>query len=137
MVRYAAPDFRAEQPRETAKSPCDICDTIESYSVGSACFGAMALERIDERQSHKRRRARSKHNGERVQMKVFALAWLIIAVATQAIACPVCDTGTGVAVRTGIAENFSTHFLAMIAPFPVLFAAVALLHWGFPRRPYS
>jgi hypothetical protein len=73
----------------------------------------------------------------RIRMKARAWAWLIVFAATPASACPICDTETGVAVRTGIVENFSTHFLATIAPFPVLIAAVALLHWGAPRRPRS
>jgi hypothetical protein len=67
-------------------------------------------------------------------LKALAWAWLIAFVATPAIACPICDTETGVAVRAGIVENFSTHLFATIAPFPVLIAAVALLHWGVPRR---
>jgi hypothetical protein len=52
--------------------------------------------------------------------------------ATDASACPLCNTGTGDAVRAGIVADFSGHLLAIVAPFPVLIAAVALLHRGWP-----
>jgi hypothetical protein len=72
--------------------------------------------------------ARALANG--LLVKFFAFAWF--SAAAPASACPICDTETGVAVRAGIVEDFPVHFLATIAPFPVLIAAVALLHHGFP-----
>lgn len=65
-------------------------------------------------------------------------ASVLVSFAATALACPVCDTGTGEAVRTGILADFGTHLLVTIAPFPVLAAVVALLHWGWPPwRPPS
>jgi hypothetical protein len=57
--------------------------------------------------------------------------------ASVAYACPVCSTATGEAVRAGIADGFLFNLLATLAPFPFLIAAVAGLHWGWPRRRVS
>lgn len=66
-----------------------------------------------------------------------AFAWAA-AVATlgagRVLACPLCSTGTGDVVRAGIADDFGAKLLATAAPFPVLAAIVALLHWGWPGR---
>jgi hypothetical protein len=56
----------------------------------------------------------------------------LAAAATAAPACPVCVTETGAAVRAGIAADFATTLAAVLAPFPVLAATVALLHRGWP-----
>lgn len=60
--------------------------------------------------------------------------------ARAAHACPVCNTETGAAVRAGIFDDrFVARLLATLAPFPVLLAAVAALHHGWPGgdRPRS
>jgi hypothetical protein len=62
---------------------------------------------------------------------VLALAAVLMSTAT-ALACPLCDTGTGVAVRAGIAEHFALHLGATAAPFVVLFAIVTILQRGWP-----
>jgi hypothetical protein len=59
-------------------------------------------------------------------------ASILLGFAATALACPVCDSGTGEAVRAGILADFGTHLLVTVAPFPVLVAVVALLHWGWP-----
>jgi hypothetical protein len=62
----------------------------------------------------------------------FALAISLCVAGVPAVACPVCATGTGEAVRAGIASDFGLHLLATVAPFPILAVAVAALHWGWP-----
>jgi hypothetical protein len=61
-----------------------------------------------------------------------AVAVLTLLAAAIGEACPVCTTGTGEAVRAGIVTDFGTRLLAIVAPFPVLIAVVALLHRGWP-----
>jgi hypothetical protein len=63
-------------------------------------------------------------------------AWLALPLlcALDAWGCPVCDTGTGAAVRAGITGDFLFGLLATVAPFPFLAAVVAGLHWGWPFR---
>jgi hypothetical protein len=60
------------------------------------------------------------------------VVWL--AFVAPAFGCPVCDSETGIAVRDGIARNFALNVLATLAPFPVLTAIVAFLHFGWPPR---
>lgn len=55
--------------------------------------------------------------------------------ASIAGACPVCHTPTGQQVRAGIFnERFGENLLLTLAPFPVLAAAVAALHYGGRSR---
>jgi hypothetical protein len=57
--------------------------------------------------------------------------------ANYVLACPVCDTATGQAVRRGIlSADLAGNLLATLAPFPVLLFLVALLHFFplFTRR---
>lgn len=51
-----------------------------------------------------------------------------------ALACPVCVSSTGEAVRAGIAESFGPRLLATLAPFPVLIVVVALVNTCWPGR---
>lgn len=55
--------------------------------------------------------------------------------ASAALACPLCVTEGGTAVRAAIRADFALHLVATVAPFPVLGAIVALLHRGW--RPWS
>jgi hypothetical protein len=57
---------------------------------------------------------------------------LLVLGVRAALACPVCDTATGEAVRNGIAADFGSSLFATIAPFPVLLAVVGVLHRGWP-----
>ena len=51
------------------------------------------------------------------------------------LACPVCDTGTGEAVRAGIFDgNFAVNLIALLSPFPILIGIVAVIHFGGLRR---
>lgn len=61
---------------------------------------------------------------------VTAAAGILLA-GDLALACPVCHTGTGEAVRAGIFGNgdFLENFLSAIAPFPILAGAVAAFHY--------
>jgi hypothetical protein len=58
----------------------------------------------------------------------------LLLVAADADGCLVCNTDTGEAVRNGILDDFTFNLLATLAPFPLLFAVVAGLHWGWPAR---
>jgi hypothetical protein len=58
-----------------------------------------------------------------------------VVVAGRALACPLCSTGTGELVRAAIFDgNFGATMLATVAPFPVLLAIVAALHFGWTPR---
>jgi hypothetical protein len=58
-----------------------------------------------------------------------------VVVAGRAFACPLCTTGTGELVRAGIFDgNFVATMLGTVAPFPVLLAIVAALHFGWTPR---
>lgn len=49
------------------------------------------------------------------------------------LACTVCDSAIGREVRNGIfEEQFWPTLLSVIAPFPVLIAAVAAIHFLLP-----
>jgi len=70
---------------------------------------------------------------------VTALAVLacVLAIASEALACPVCNTETGIAVQAGIFNSqFLPTVLSVLAPFPVLFAIMGTLHlcWARPTR---
>jgi hypothetical protein len=61
--------------------------------------------------------------------------WLVLLASDAARACPVCDTGTGEQVRAGIFnENFAGTLVAVLLPFPILLACVAMIHFGWPSR---
>ena len=63
-----------------------------------------------------------------------ALASCLVLIASgTALACPVCDTGTGQQVRSGIFDgNFARTLVTIVLPFPILLACVALIHFGWP-----
>lgn len=66
-----------------------------------------------------------------------SLASVILAMAlgTTALACPVCDTGTGREVRDGLFdESFVRNVFAVVLPFPILLGVVAMIHFGWPGR---
>ena len=57
----------------------------------------------------------------------------VLAAASTAIACPVCDTDTGQQVRAGILdENFGSTLVTVLLPFPILLGVVAMIHFGWP-----
>jgi hypothetical protein len=48
-------------------------------------------------------------------------------------ACPVCRTGTGEAVRSGIFNvDFGVNLIVTVAPFVVFYAIAALVYYGWP-----
>lgn len=54
------------------------------------------------------------------------------------LACTVCDSAIGREVRNGIfQEQFWPTLLSVIAPFPVLIAAVAAIHFFLPPNSNS
>jgi hypothetical protein len=65
-----------------------------------------------------------------------ALVVPLLASAGEALACPVCNTGTGDAVRAGIFDgSFVATLASALAPFPVLLGLVGALHRGWtPNR---
>jgi hypothetical protein len=59
----------------------------------------------------------------------------LVASGAAVLACPVCDTGAGAQVRAGILDgNFAGTLVAVLLPFPVLLACVAMIHFGWPSR---
>ena len=60
-------------------------------------------------------------------------AWVLTALATPALACPVCDTGTGEQVRAGIVGgDLGWGLLATLLPFAVVLGVAAAIHFGPP-----
>jgi len=56
---------------------------------------------------------------------------VLLALCRRADACPVCDSPTGQEVRAGIFDGrFGLTWLEVAAPFPVLLAILAALHWS-------
>ena len=56
---------------------------------------------------------------------------LVAILATPALACPVCDSGTGEQVRAGILdEQFAFNVFATLVPFPILVGVAAFIHFG-------
>jgi hypothetical protein len=50
------------------------------------------------------------------------------------LACPVCDTGTGRAVRAGLFEgDVVVNLLAVTLPFTLVACVVAFVHFGRTR----
>jgi hypothetical protein len=72
-----------------------------------------------------------------VLVKTLTLATVLVVLAIHtpnATACPVCNTNTGQQVRAGIFDqDFARNLLATLLPFPLLFGAVAAIHYGWPR----
>lgn len=66
-----------------------------------------------------------------------AASLALLAVATPALACPVCNSETGGIVRAAIFNaDFLPTLASTLAPFPVLLALVAALRFGWaPDRP--
>jgi hypothetical protein len=64
------------------------------------------------------------------------IAWTAAqAVASTAFGCPVCDSGTGEQVRAALFdEDFGRTLIAVLLPFPILLAVVAMIHFGWPVR---
>lgn len=59
----------------------------------------------------------------------------LVLAASISSACPVCDTPTGQQVRAGLFnENFGSHLLLTLAPFPILALLVLALHFGVRSR---
>ena len=61
-----------------------------------------------------------------------AVVALSAAVAAPAAACPVCDTGTGDAVRAGIREDLAVNVAATVLPFAAVGGVILAVHFGFP-----
>ncbi len=58
---------------------------------------------------------------------------VLLAAALSARACPVCDTGTGRAVRAGVfGADFGRNLLVTALPFPIFLGITALLYYGPP-----
>ena len=62
-----------------------------------------------------------------VARTLLVLLWL----SANAHACPICDSPTGQQVRAGIFDGrFGLTWLEVVAPFPILLAILAALHWS-------
>ena len=60
--------------------------------------------------------------------KLLSIFALLIGTATAASACTVCDSDLGEQVRAGIfEENFWRNLFAVVAPFPAVLFAVAVV----------
>jgi hypothetical protein len=67
--------------------------------------------------------------------RIFALCTTVVAQAvltSAAIACPVCVSETGAQIRAMLATDPLWHFAAIVAPIPILFAAVAVVRLATP-----
>ena len=63
--------------------------------------------------------------------RVAHLFVLFLGSSAEALACPLCHTGTGQQVREGIlSSDLYFNLFAAIAPFPVLAAIVAFFYYG-------
>ncbi len=71
--------------------------------------------------------------------RLLAAALALLAAASPARACPLCDTATGVRVRAGVFDaDFGANVVYTLLPFLVAFAGVTLVHFApaaRPRRP--
>ena len=61
-----------------------------------------------------------------------ALAAVVTMAAAPTAACPVCDTGTGDAVRSGIREDLAVNVAATVLPFAAVGGVILAVHFGFP-----
>jgi hypothetical protein len=63
------------------------------------------------------------------------LLLVLLAPATPAPACPVCDDPTGRLVRAALTDaDFTTNLTAAVLPFAVFMAVVAVLHFAPTAR---
>lgn len=60
------------------------------------------------------------------------LVCTLLLLAAPASACPVCDSGTGEAVREGIGQSIGIGLLATLTPIALLLGVVAMVHLGWP-----
>lgn len=64
-------------------------------------------------------------------MRLSCLSAVVLTAAAPALACPICDTGTGQQVRAGILDDqFAFNLVATLLPFPILIGIVAVIHFG-------
>ena len=73
----------------------------------------------------------------RARRAVGAAAVVVVsaAVGVPAAACPVCDTGTGDAVREGIREDLAVSVAATVLPFALAGGVIMAVHVGLsPAR---
>jgi hypothetical protein len=60
-----------------------------------------------------------------------AVIALVLGGTTEVLACPVCETPTGIEVRQGIFnERFWVNVAAVLSPFPIFAGAVAWILFG-------
>lgn len=62
-----------------------------------------------------------------------AFLFALIFLSASLVACPICNTETGIAVRAGIENHFGFNFLAAMSPFAAI-VTVILLVTGGPRE---
>jgi hypothetical protein len=60
------------------------------------------------------------------------IAMALISISVAANACTVCESGTGVAVRQGISEEFWSNLGMVMAPFIGTFLILAVAHFVLP-----
>ena len=66
-------------------------------------------------------------------VRLLTTAATVLLTASLAVACPLCESATGREVRAGIFDkHFAATLLAVLLPFPVLAAVVALIYRGPP-----
>jgi hypothetical protein len=67
-----------------------------------------------------------------LQFSIFLL-WILLPV--TGMACPVCNTETGVQVRQAIfGKNFIRYTACTLAPVPLLLGGVAAIYFGCPAK---
>lgn len=68
----------------------------------------------------------------RLLLLTFGAAGLL---AVPVLACPVCNTGTGRAVRAGIlSSHFGSNLLATLVPFVFFLGIAYLIYYGLPGK---
>lgn len=68
-------------------------------------------------------------------MRTAAANLVLLAGAAGALACPVCASAAGDAVRAGLFDGeFARNLAAMLLPFAVTAGVVAFVSWGGGRR---
>ncbi len=71
-----------------------------------------------------------------INMRLLLLTFGAIGLlAAPALACPVCNTGTGRAVRAGIlSSHFGANLLATLVPFVFFLGIAYLIYYGLPGK---
>ena len=75
----------------------------------------------------------AKKRGSKNMVKHFLFCLCTLIFTSPALACPVCDSDTGKAVRAGVfGGDFGFNLLVTVIPFVVCLGITAVIYYGFP-----